>query len=241
MKPFLPGAVLAACCLIAAGAPAVKPKAEPLGPITEEQLARSVNNLKQIALAWHNYHDTLSCFPCNEVSKDGKTVLLSWRVQILPYIEEGDLYREFKLDEPWDSEHNKKLIDKMPRLYAPVRGKADPGMTFYQVFTGKHGLIKSGEQRTLASVTDGLSNTFMCVEAGRPVVWTKPDDPVFDGKDVPALGGMFDGRFHAAMADGAVRRFKKGVDPETLRRLIDPQDGQVVDKEAAEDRGDEKK
>jgi hypothetical protein len=232
--------VLASAVAVALAAPGAKSKPEPLGPITEEQLAQSANNLKQIGLAWHNYHDTIGHFPCNEVSKDGKP-LLSWRVQILPYIEEDELYKQFKLDEPWDSEHNKKLIDKMPKIYAPVRAKADPGMTFYQVFTGKHGLIKSGEKRGLATVTDGLSNTFMCVEAAKAVIWTKPDDLVFDGKDIPAVGGLFDGRFHAVMGDGAVRRFRKDVNAETMRRLIDPQDGEPVDIESAEDRGEEKK
>jgi hypothetical protein len=234
------GLVLASAATVALAAPGPKSKPEPLGPITEEQLARSSNNLKQIGLAWHNYHDVNNHFPCNEVSKAGKP-LLSWRVQILPYLEEEDLYKQFKLDEPWDSEHNKKLIGKMPATFAPLRPKADPGMTFYQVFTGKHGLIKAGEKTAMASVTDGLSNTFMCVEAAKPVVWTKPDDLVFDGKMLPALGGMFDGKFLAVMGDGAVRRFRKDVNAETMRRLIDPQDGEVIDIDSAEDRGEEKK
>jgi hypothetical protein len=158
----------------------------------------------------------------------------------LPYLNHDRLYKQFKLDEPWDSDHNKKLIDKIPPEYVPVRGKAEPGMTFLQVFTGKHGLIRTGEKTVMASVTDGLSNTLLCVEAAKPVVWTKPDDLVFDGKEVPALGGIFDGKFHAVMCDGAVRRFKKGAEIETLRRLIDPQDGQVLDIEGAEDKADDK-
>jgi hypothetical protein len=234
------GLVLASAAAVAWAAPGVKSKPEPLGPITEEQLAQSTNNLKLIGLAWHNYHDTIGHFPCNQVSKDGKP-LLSWRVQILAYLEEDQLYKQFRLDEPWDSDHNKKLIDKMPKIFGPVRAKADSGMTFYQVFTGKHGLIKSGEKRAMASVTDGLSNTFMCVEAAKPVVWTKPDDLVFDGTDVPAVGGLFDGKFHAVMGDGSVRRFRKEVNAETMRRLIDPQDGQVIDIDSAEDKGEEKK
>jgi len=240
MRLLLPGAVLALCCLIAVGAPATKPKTEPLGPPTPEQFQTAENNLKQIALAWHNYHDTNGHFPCNEVDKDGKA-LLSWRVQILPYIEELDLYKQFKLDEPWDSATNKKLIDKMPKMYAPVRGKVDPGLTYYQVFTGKHGLLKSGEKLSLAGITDGTSNTLLCVEAAKPVVWTKPDDLVFDGTDVPAVGGMFDGKFHGCMCDGSVRRFKKGVDAELMKKLIDPQDGNVVNIEDAVDPAEEKK
>ena len=232
--------VLGGTLTVALAAPAAKSKSEPLGPITDEQLKQSETNLKHIALAWHNYHDTNGHFPANEVSKDNKP-LLSWRVQILPYIEEDTLFREFKLDEPWDSENNKKLIDKMPKIYAPIRAKADDGLTFYQVFTGKHGLIKSGEKRTFAAITDGTSNTLLCVEAAKPVAWTKPDDLVFDGKDVPAVGGLFDGRFHGAMCDGSVRRFKKEIAADLMRKLIDPQDGQVLDLNEGIDHGEEKK
>jgi hypothetical protein len=240
MRHLLPAGLWGLACAIAAGAPAAKPKTEPLGPPTAEQFQAAENNLKQIALAWHNYHDTYGHFPCNEVSKDGK-VLLSWRVQLLPYLEADDLYKEFKLDEPWDSDHNRKLIDKMPKVYAPVRGKADPGMTFYQVFTGKHGLIKSGQKLGFAGITDGSSNTLFCVEAGKPVTWTKPDDLDFDGKTVPALGGMFDGKFHGAMCDGSVRRFKKGADADVMRRLIGPADGEIVSVDEAVDPDTDKK
>jgi hypothetical protein len=213
--------------VVVLAAPGPKDKDVPLGPIKPEQRKKSFENLKEIGLAFHNYHDTNGFMPTNEVSKDKKP-LLSWRVQILPYIEQDKLYKEFKLDEPWDSDHNKKLIERMPAIFAPVRGKAKAGETFYQGFSGKNGMLKSGEQVSLAAITDGLSNTFMVVEAGKPVIWTKPEDMPFEGKDVPLLGGMFDGAFTAVMGDGAARRFKKGIDPDLLKRLIDPQDGQAV-------------
>ncbi len=83
-----------------------------------------MNNLKYIGLAMHNYLDANSHFPpAASVDKAGKP-LLSWRVMILPYIDQDQLYKQFHLDEPWDSEHNKKLIDKMPQIYAsPLREK----------------------------------------------------------------------------------------------------------------------
>jgi Protein of unknown function (DUF1559) len=225
---------------LAFAAPAPKAKEEPPGPVTQEQLDKTASNLKQIALAWHNYESTYGHLPSNEHGK-GKMPLLSWRVQILPYIEEEKLYKQFKLDEPWDSENNKKLIDKMPKIFAPVRGKADPGMTYYLSFTGTKAVLKPGEKTTLAAITDGTSNTLMIAEAAKPVIWTKPDDLVFNGKELPALGGMFDGKFHAAFCDGWVQRFRKGANKETLRRLIDPQDGEIVQHDDAIDKDEEKK
>ncbi len=98
----------------------------------------SMNNMKQIALAMHNYHDVYGRLPAPAImDKDGKP-LLSWRVAILPFIEQDNLYKQFKLDEPWDSEHNKKLLVQMPGIYAPVKAATkEPFATFYQVFTGK--------------------------------------------------------------------------------------------------------
>jgi hypothetical protein len=221
-------------------APATKERKadEPLGPITDKQLSTSSNNLKQIAIAVHNYHDTNGMMPTNRPSKAGKP-LLSWRVQILPYVEQTPLYKEFNLDEPWDSEHNIKLVDKIPDLYVPVRGKADKGMTFYQTFGGEHGWMKPGATLP-GSFPDGTSNTFLVAEAAKPVIWTKPDDMDFDGKRVPALGGMFDGKFHASFADGSVRRFRKEVGADTLKILIDPADGNVLPRDIGIDEPEKK-
>ena len=234
-------AVVVTLGLVLPALPAPKPKDAPPaadGPITAEQLNQSANNLKQIVLAFHNFNDANGVLPVNQLDK-AKKPLLSWRVQILPYIEQDRLYKEFKLDEPWDSDHNRKLIDKMPEMYAPVRGKADKGMTFYQTFGGSNGWMKPGA-RIPASFPDGTSNTFVVAEAAKPVIWTKPADMEFDGKTVPALGGMFDGKFHAGFGDGSVQRFRKGVEADTLKLLIDPADGTVLPRDIGLDT-DEKK
>jgi Protein of unknown function (DUF1559) len=226
---ILAGTAVVLLALPGRGQPAPKPKEKERaadGPITAEQLQKSAENLKNIALAHHNYNDAQRVLPTNHLSKDGKP-LLSWRVQILPYVEQDALFKQFKMDEPWDSEHNKKLVDKMPEIYAPVRGKADAGMTFYQAFGGKRGWQQPGA-RIPASFPDGTSNTLLVAEAAKSVIWTKPEDLTFDGLKVPELGGMFDGKFHAAFADGSVQRFRKGAPAATLKLLIDPADGMVL-------------
>jgi len=226
--------VLALCLAIPAiPAPAPKETDKPLPPATQAMKDKSANWLKQIGLGMHNYHDVNGSLPSNYMTKDGKPGL-SWRVAILPYIEHDELFKQFKLDEPWDSENNLKLVDSIPKVYLPVRGRAEKGQTFYQMFAGKSTLLDpSGKGIGLAAVTDGLSNTFMVVEGAKPVTWTKPDDLPFDGKEVPKLGGMFDGEFNALFGDGAVRRLPKGLDVEVLKLLIDRQDGQAIDLEGA--------
>src|SRR5690606_13567468 len=98
-------------------------------------------NLKQQGIGLHNFHDTFGQLPAAyNTDKDGKP-LLSWRVGLLPFLEEGALYNEFHLDEPWDSDHNKKLIARMPAVYRSPNSKAPAGKTIYLGVGGKHGLL----------------------------------------------------------------------------------------------------
>jgi RNA polymerase sigma factor (sigma-70 family) len=120
-----------------------------------KQRALSVNRIKQILLACHNYHDANGHFPADVIGKDGKP-LLSWRVLILPYIEEAALYQKFKLDEPWDSAHNKLASATVVKLFTnghePQHTKYP--MTFFQRPTGK-GLIHDPAGRPTADEGGG--------------------------------------------------------------------------------------
>ncbi|HET6574480.1 MAG TPA: DUF1559 domain-containing protein [Fimbriiglobus sp.] len=190
---------------------------------------QSANNLKQIGLAMHNYHDANGSLPpAAIVDRKGKK-LLSWRVMILPYIEQDALYRQFKLDEPWDSEHNKKLIPLMPRIYADPRMPAEPGKTYYKVFVGKDAGFDWIKARKLpADFPDGTSNTIMTVAAGDPVIWTKPDDIEFDAeKGVPDLSKPFPNVL-VGMFDGSVRTLNPRISKETLKHAIMRADGMPI-------------
>jgi uncharacterized protein (TIGR03067 family) len=193
--------------------------------------AQSQNNLKQFALAMHNYHDTYKALPTDAIySKDGKP-LLSWRVAILPYVEQAELYKEFKLNEPWDSPHNKKLLEKIPPLYAPLTDdKKQPYSTYYQVFTGPGTVFEGNKKIRLFEIPDGTSNTILIVEAGQPVPWTKPQDLPYDPqKDLPKLGGLFADGFNIAVCDGSVRWVTRRFNRALFRLAITRADGQPVD------------
>jgi RNA polymerase sigma factor (sigma-70 family) len=206
------------------------PAAQEREKVDEAKLRRqSQENLKQLTLAMHNYHDDLKTFPPAAVMDKNKTALLSWRVLLLPYVDQQDLYNEFKLDEAWDSAHNKKLLAKMPAIFAPVTGKHKPGTTFYQVFVGPGAAFEGIRGLRITEFTDGTSNTILMIEGGEAVPWTKPADLPYDPKKpLPKLGGLFKDRIHAAFADGSVQTLRPDFNERQMRNLIGRNDGQVV-------------
>ena len=197
--------------------------------------SQCVNNLKQIGLALHNYHDTYGHFPGNITDKDGKP-LLSWRVAILPFVDEVDLHNEFKLDEPWDSPHNKPLLDRIPTfLHCPSRPHPDPTLTHYQGFEGTRGLFEKGAKVRIQDITDGTSNTLAVVETEEGTPWTKPSDLPFDENAPPSLlgaGSKHPGGFNALFGDGSVLFLKTSISPAVFKTLVTRNGGEVVNPDA---------
>lgn len=210
---------------------------------------QSANNLKQIGIALHAYSDVYKRLPPQAINDQNGKPLLSWRVAILPFIEEQALYQQFDLNLPWDHPHNKKLIDKMPKILAPVTGSMGLGLTHYQIFAGQglpmdvQGMKRNpgqfpGASTVLWQIQDGTSNTIAAVEAAEPVIWTKPDDLVYDRqKPLPKLGGMFKDGYHVLMFDGSVSFKRNNLSEETLRRAIEPNDGQPLPSDWYRDQG----
>ena len=190
--------------------------------------AKLTKSLKELALAVHDYHDANGFLPPAAITDKSDKPLLSWRVALLPYIGEGKLYNEFRLDETWDSDHNKKLLEKMPAVFAPPGSQASKDHeTPYQALVGK-GTVFDGTKLTLVQITDGTSNTILFVEAKKGVPWTKPEDlPVNSDKLTSKLGGGVEGKFMAAMCDGSVHFFPLTMKEETLRIWAMRNSGQV--------------
>jgi hypothetical protein len=201
---------------------------------------QSSNHLKQIALGLHNHHDVFGTFPAAySCSKDGKP-LLSWRVAILPFIEQKPLYDQFHQDEPWDSEHNKKLLAKMPAVFRSPNSAAKPGMTNYMGVGGSQGVLGAPADKNkegwgngvgIQTIIDGTSNTLMVVEANdaAAVEWTKPEEWVPNEKEpLKALLGTRPNGFLGAFADGSVRFISQTINLEMLKRLYMRDDGNPV-------------
>src|SRR5262249_47427119 len=159
--------------------------------------------------------------------------LLSWRVQILPYIEQEELYKKFRLNEPWDSEHNKKLIKLIPKILRSPRQAGElRDRTTYLAPLGKGLMWDEPNGVKITQITDGTSNTIALVESDdeRAVIWSKPEDITIDPKNpIAGLLGHYGEGFYAALADGSVRFMKKSIDPAALWGLFTRAGGEVPD------------
>ena len=190
-----------------------------------------LRNLKSIVLGFGNYDATYKNFPPVAITdKDGKP-LLSWRVALLPFLEEESLYKKFKLDETWDSPHNIKLAAKMPKVFFhPAKNKSGDNKTHYQVFYGNGAAFEMNKGYSMEQISnrDGLSNTLSVVEAEAPVLWTKPEDLPFDPKkNLPRLLTI-NGKINVAFCDGSARSLSASIKPETLKLLIQMDDGKAI-------------
>ena len=190
----------------------------------------SVNNMRQIGLAMHNHYDVYRTLPGNIVDKNGKA-LLSWRVKILPFIEEQALYDQFHLDEPWDSEHNIKLLSRMPDIYVDPNTATQPGMTVYQRPIGEKLIMNSDAGGNFRKITDGTSNTIMTVETlpDAAAAWTKPEDLTIDLNKPKSK--LFDGKragFNALLADGSALYLGDDIDASLLKALLTARGGEVT-------------
>lgn len=213
----------------ATGAPSPPPARRPPNNVINSvrgavYRTETMNKLRQIALALVNYESSRQKFPTSAIyTPDGKPGL-SWRVAILPMIEEDALYRQFNLNEPWDSPHNKKLIKQMPALFQSPGSDLDSGFTNYLAVKDDSSIITSGRRGVgLRDVTDGTSLTIMVVEAddNYAAVWTQPDDYDLDRQQPGyGLGGIWNGTFFAVMGDGSVKRIPASISAADLTGLF---------------------
>lgn len=199
----------------------------------EARRAACAKNLEHIGLALRKAHDTKGHYPPAAITKHG-TPLLSWRVAILPYIEQKPLYDKFHLDEPWDGAHNKALLPRMPAPFAcpndPAAMPTSKGMTTYRGLAGPGTFLDGEHGISLPDLSDGAATTLAVVEATDAVPWTKPDELAYHPEGVlPKIGSKHPGGFNALFADGSVRLLNREDYPAPLLRgIITRNGGEVV-------------
>ncbi|WP_417398275.1 DUF1559 domain-containing protein [Gimesia chilikensis] len=225
-------------------------------PMTAARYKAVGNQLKQIGLALHNLHDKASSFlPSQEehpefYDENGR-LKVSWRVHLLPYMDQKPLYEQFKLDEAWDSPNNAPLAKNMPDVFKSPDTPADSNKTRFRVFEGKREKNDKGEEKMttlfplgqparIRDTLDGTSNTIIVVEAGpdKAVEWTKPGG--LNPAQPKAELGETASQVAILKGDGSVSLVKKDLEDAQWKELIGPQDFTRIDWDAVEVKPEQK-
>lgn len=185
----------------------------------------SKTNLKRIMLALLNYEATYRHLPPAVVmGPDGKTPH-SWRVEILPYLGHAALYRQYRMNEPWDSKHNLKIAQTVvPEFRHPDSEIPENSCYFAVIGEG----TAFGNPKGVASkeISDNHSKAIIIVEAKREIPWTKPEDISYDGKKQLEFGGFQEDGYHVGMFDGSAQFISGMIDKEIIKSMLMIGDGQ---------------
>ncbi|MCL2304208.1 MAG: DUF1559 domain-containing protein [Planctomycetaceae bacterium] len=196
-----------------------------------------VNNEKQILLAMFNYHDVYDRLPpIFTVDKDGN-LLHSWRVLLLPFLEQNELYEQIRLDEPWDSEYNKQFHSRCPCVYrCPSHGIApDSGGCSYSVIMGEETAFFDEHSRNFDDIKDGMSNTICLVERKEPINWMDPLNEItfeealvgIDEKD-GKVGSRHSGGINAGLLNATVTFISNTIDADVWKALLTIDGGEAA-------------
>ncbi len=206
------------------------------------------DNLKQIGLAMHNYHDQFAKLP-DAQSSDGKSPPVSWRVAILPHIDHKKPNSEYDLAASWDSDENSLMAKSDVGLYVcpsvPIADRKDAASRWYTAYAtlvGSDTAFSEGKGKTFRDFSDGTSNTALVAEAcGQQIVWTEPRDIELteknlginlpghkSGQSVGSWSSYHRSGAHLLLADGSVRFLSAATDPTVLHALTTTNGGETV-------------
>ncbi len=195
------------------------------------QRTQQQNNFKQILLAMHNYEGAYGHFPPAVIVDADSGMKRSWRVELLPYLEHENLYRQYRKDQPWDSEANMAVLESMPAVFR--HPSAPEGSTYASIFAavGKGFVFEKDDKdgTKLSEITDGTSVTVCIVEAKRDIPWTKPEDieMTSDADKLPNLGFEPEG-FSTGFCDGSVRFISNSINLKIWNEILTRAGGEVI-------------
>ncbi len=206
-----------------------EPQAQAGKPNVDSARQKSMSHMRSILLAFHNYCSANGQFPPAAIYGTDGEPKLSWRVALLPFLEQGALFEEFHLNEPWDSLHNKALIARMPEVFTTPSSPTPVGTTRIRAFEGPNTIFRERTGTAISAITDGMSNTLAIVAAHDPASWTRPGELSFTPGQVRVLLDNSDE--HGALAgpvDGSVR-YVSGATEDFWRFFITPAGNEVFD------------
>jgi hypothetical protein len=191
------------------------------------QCVERMHRVNLAMLLYESDHGTLP--PAFTVDSDGNP-LHSWRVVLLPYLDQQTLYDKIRLDEPWNSEHNRKLHGEAVAFYQCPSAALAPGQTTYSVAVGPEMPFDGSCCKKLAAFGPKSAAMILVVERTPPVCWMDPTRDVPQGLADAGIN-VHDGRGdeiaspHPAGANfglrsGACRFLSEMIDPAVFKGLL---------------------
>ncbi len=188
--------------------------------------------LKQLGLAFHNYHEVYGAFPpAYTVDADGKP-LHSWRTLLLPYLDQAPLYSQIDLSKPWDDPANAAAFETPMPVYGCPSSSTAPVQASFLAVVLPNSILRAGQSLKTNDVSDGTSNTILVIEVphDQAVPWMSPRDA-----DAALLAQFttnskesHTGGRHALLGDGMVRFLSQKIAPTTLQALFTATGGEKV-------------
>lgn len=200
-------------------------------------LDESKQHLKQIGIALHQYHDEYRSFPPAYVlGNDGKP-WHSWRVLLLPYLDQKPLYDRYRFDEPWNGPHNRELYSLRPLVYGSrLADSPRKDITTYLGVVSRRTMWPAAFSVERSDVTDGTSNTLWLLEsAASDIVWSEPRE--LRESDALALLRPADAgkptdqstqRIPILMVDGSTRAMTPQINRQLFVSLLTPRFGSYI-------------
>jgi prepilin-type processing-associated H-X9-DG protein len=191
------------------------------------------NNLKQIGVSMQQHLMQYKRLPA---SGEGDPAV-SWRVKMLPYLEEAARFDRYDPTQPWDSSTNRMIIDPMPLAYCcPSASRSGPDEANYVGVAGENTMMGTSRGVSAGECRDGMSNTIMLLEVeASGITWTEPrdlDEATFDysinsdtgaGVKSPHPGGI-----NVVMGDGSVQFLREDIDPDVFRAMVSRNGGEFL-------------